>query len=105
MSKKPPNEPIGTCPCPFRNCELEAQVYRFRSDSEGSAKSRFAGKLYLMCPTHRRSEDQEWILEHATIDPGAQVARVDEIAPPPAKPAEPEPAANDDDNGGFGFFR
>ncbi len=104
MSNKPPNKPIGICPCPYRNCDLEVPVYRFRSSSDTPARERFAGKLYLICPTHRRSEDQEWISEHATIDSGGAPSRGDDKPAPPEKPVE-TPPADDDPPGGFGFFK
>lgn len=105
MSKKPPNEPIGKCPCPFRNCELDVPVYRYRSSTDDPAKQRHAGKLYLMCPTHRRSEDQEWILEHASINPDVVVPETSGDETRPTESEETKPAENDDDGkSGFGFF-
>lgn len=81
------NQPIGTCPCPVKGCELETKVFRYRQRSELEYRRRLAGLLYVVCDEHGRMQPQEFILEHATIE--AQ----DEPAPPaPAPKAEPAPA-------------
>ena len=47
--------PIGTCPCPYRNCDKTVPVFKFQSKTDDANKQRFAGKLYLVCPTDGRS--------------------------------------------------
>lgn len=81
------NTPIGTCECPVKGCDVIAPVFKFRSRSDNPARQRHAGRLYLVCPDHGRSEAQEWILAHATID-----------GEPPSQPEEaPMPAPKKDD--------
>lgn len=106
-----PNTPIGTCVCPFKGCDLVVPVFRYRAKNpERKGHHRYAGKLYLRCPTHGKSEDQEWILEHATIDgppqPEPEPAATEPEPSPPPEPAaiEPEPEPVTDDKSGWGFF-
>lgn len=65
------NDSIGTCPCPFKGCELVTSVFKFRGRSDNPARHRYAGRLYCVCSKHGRIESQEWILENARIDTAA----------------------------------
>lgn len=97
-----PNRPIGTCPCPYRNCTKVANVYKYRAQSDDPTKQRRAGKLYLKCEEHGTTQDQSWILEHATITHG-------EIPDPPKpadkpKPSDEPPKPTEEKDDGWGFF-
>jgi hypothetical protein len=91
---KTPNPQIGDCPCPVRGCDLDAKVYRFKRAGDGF--TRFAGKLYLDCPTHGRfggdgrEAAQEYILEHAKIWGAEREAKTDP-KPEPVAETVPEP--------------
>lgn len=69
---------------------------RFKSAHQRDSGRRFAGKLYLDCPTHGRfgvdakPGFQDWILEHAKIDGALEQAAA--AAEPETKPATPAPA-------------
>lgn len=104
MAKREPNKPIGTCPCPFRECTETVPVFRYRSRTDDPAKQRHAGRLYLMCPKHRKSEDQEWILNNGDIK-GADESSVE--APDISQPKKKKnnKSAPRGDAGGFGFFQ
>lgn len=85
------NQAIGECPCPTRDCVETAAVFKFAGTQE-AGKTRFAGKLYLRCPTHGRlgadgaAGMQEFILENAKIwDEGNKAARAS--APEKAAPS------------------
>ena len=91
----PKNQPIGTCPCPFKGCEAETSVFKFRGRSDNPARHRYAGRLYCVCPKHGRIESQEWILENARIETAAVSSAApvaDQAAPKPEPKAPPKPA-------------
>lgn len=114
------NPIIGSCPCPVAGCSEPGEVRRFSSKHTRDSGRRFAGKLYVDCPTHGRFGTdvkpgfQVWISEHATMREGAEL----DVAPPalapkpieksPAKPntaPAPDPSAAAMRRGGFGFFK
>lgn len=115
MPRTPPNKPIGKCPCPVRNCELQCEVFEFRA-RPNEVNRRFAGKRYAVCETHGRfggdpkdAGMQEYLRKHVAADPKASAA------PPPPPPAPdvkknagggtPPPAETKTPKaGGFGFF-
>lgn len=115
-----PNKPIGTAPCPFRNCQEVGKVYRFRAQSDDPGRQRRAGRLYMRCDVHGMTQDQDWILERGSIEGAPQPDKVSadrpgEPAPEPeSKPAKapasdtpaqkPAPATTGDDAPGWGFF-
>lgn len=55
--------PVGTVPCPIKGCDEIAAVFKYEGGPDESRR-RFAGRLYCVCPTHRRIENQEYLLEH-----------------------------------------
>lgn len=91
------NPTIGSCPCPIVECHESCEVRRFGHTAVRDTGSRFAGKLYLICPAHgqlgldARKQIQDYILGHAKIP------RADDVAvpapPPAADPPKPAPAA------------
>ncbi len=101
------NKSIGTCPCPV--CGATAEVRKYRQKKKLDPKpsetpSRWSGRLYLYCPGKCKLvkfDNQDWILEHATItgeapaeptaEPLPPPAGDDPLPPPPETPAEPEP--------------
>lgn len=99
---KEPNKPIGEVTCPHRTCDLKASVYKFRTRATQVWAQRRAGKLYSACRAGHRCEDQDYLLEHATIwgaeRSGASAPEADESAPvrTPEKPASaPVPEATE----------
>lgn len=117
------NTPIGSAPCPFKDCDLIGQVFRFRQQSENANLTRRAGRLYMRCTDHGMTQDQNWLAEHATIT-DQEHGRSDATQTPdetttsaPEKAREPKPAADDkpdtvdaaapdnDDDDGWGFFK
>jgi len=88
------NAPIGTCPCPFKDCDQVAPVFKYRARGDNELRRRHAGKLYVVCPVHGRAEPQEWILANATIPIAAERpdAPVDEPPVAPVTPAKPTAA-------------
>ena len=119
MPRATKNEPIGTCECPVKNCDQVVPVYKFRSRSDNPARQRYAGRLYLVCPDHGRSEAQEWILNNADIGDEHRpketpvpeqkkeqpAKKPDEKKPDPNKEPDDKKGDDDADDGGFGFFR
>jgi hypothetical protein len=51
---KPRNPQIGTCPCPVRDCDKVAKLFRFKEASAATPGRRFAGRLYGDCEDHGR---------------------------------------------------
>lgn len=113
MAKR--NEPIGTCECPVKGCDKIVPVYRYRSRTENVARQRHAGRLYLTCPDHGKSEAQEWILEHADItgeapktDTPKEPIMADDKKTEPKKDDDKKKGddkkKNDDKKDGWGFF-
>lgn len=64
---KEKNTAIGEMECPFRGCTCRASVHRYRERSADDKKRRFAGRVYAICERKHRCEDQDFILENATI--------------------------------------
>lgn len=95
------NQSIGTCLCPFRSCEIDAPLFRFRAATENEKMQRNAGKLYLVCPKHGRTSDQEYLLAEANItgvaEPQPEPEEKPELEPQPA----PAPAPKKSDAWGF----
>ena len=93
---KEKNPAIGEMPCPFAGCQCKASVHRYRERSADEKMRRFAGRVYAVCERKHRCEDQDYILENATIwgarksdDKPAEPAAV----PPVKTPEKPAPAA------------
>ena len=86
---KEKNPAIGEMPCPFAGCTCKASVHRYRERSSDEKMRRFAGRVYAVCERKHRCEDQDYILENATIWGAAKSA---DAAPEPA-PAAPEKTA------------
>lgn len=90
---KEPNTPIGEVTCPHRTCDLKASVFKFRTRAKEAWAQRRAGKLYSACANGHRCEDQDYLLEQATIwgaeKSDASAPATDESAPvkTPEKPA------------------
>lgn len=117
------NEPIGTCPCPVKGCDISADVFKYRSavadDQRPEYRRRFAGLLYLRCTEHGKYDGQEYILNNATIE-GAKCqpknhekapvqsdgALVETLEKPASAPVPHQSApATKAEGMGFGFFR
>lgn len=64
---KEKNAPIGDVACPHRTCDEKASVFKFRTRAKETWAQRRAGKLYSACPAGHRCEDQDYLLENATI--------------------------------------
>lgn len=124
------NTPIGTAPCPFKGCEKEGPLFRYRSQTADEKKQRRAGKLYMRCEDHGMTSDQEWLLANATItneEPDSPLENIEPAADDaldgkerpgkaktddqtataepgaPASQPQPEPEPKNDDDG-WGFF-
>jgi len=91
---KPKNEPIGIVACPMRDCDRDAQIFKFRQRT--GRGSPFTGKLYVACPVHGRlltdggAAGQEYILTHGSIDSPGGTSQGAEPAPEPAPPPKTE---------------
>ena len=102
------NKAIGLCPCPV--CRQAVPLHQYRAYSDNAARSRRAGKLYLLCPVDGMFQGQAYLSEHGKKTAAAKTEPVEvepvEVEPVEVEPVEVEPA---DDTpapgaGGFGFF-
>lgn len=64
---KEKNQPIGEVQCSHRACDLKASVFKFRTRAKEAWAQRRAGKLYSACANGHRCEDQDYLLNEATI--------------------------------------
>ena len=79
---------VGESECPLKNCKDTATVHRYRETATDPKLRRFAGKLYCICPTHGRVENQEFLLERMKWYDGKKDAS-DASPPAPKAPAPP----------------
>lgn len=101
------NTPIGFAPCPFKDCDLTGEVFRFRQWNENEKLVRKAGRLYLVCVDHGMTQDQKYLDDHATISDQdkTDAARSPTAADPDAGDTQASPENdNDDDNNPWGFL-
>lgn len=67
------NPQIGTCPCPFKNCNETMAVKRFATRTDDPRHQRKGGKLYADCLVHGRIGNdasratQEYLLEKSDL--------------------------------------
>ena len=102
---RPKNKPIGCAPCPFKDCKLTGDVFRFRQWSENPKLTRKAGGLYMMCADHGMTQDQKWLAEHAKItdQDDSEAARSPVTDDPDTGEAKASPEKDDDNP--WGFFK
>ena len=65
----------GTAPCPMKGCELEIPVYTYRSSGDAK-RSRFAGRLYGICPTDGRVEAHPYLQKHLKASDASNASQV-----------------------------
>lgn len=88
---------IGTCECPIKGCAHVIPVFKYEG-TEDSSRRRFAGRLYGICPDHKRIENQEYLLCHADLknppkDASESPQNNASDASPPASKAPPSHAS------------
>lgn len=111
---KEKNAPIGDVACPHRTCDEKASVFKFRTRAKEPWAQRRAGKLYSACPAGHRCEDQDYLLENATIwgaeKSGDSAPAADRSAPVQTAPERTSPApvpapAKPNSSKGWGWFQ
>lgn len=98
------NATIGTVKCPFGDHLADVRKYkeRVKLDEQVGGRRRYAGTLYLYCNYgcgRITSQNQDWILENATITgetPAPDTSLEASVGIGPAADAAPVPSTGDD---------